>query len=105
MYDINCPYCDHEHEICHDDGFGYKEGISHEDQCLNCEKYFTFSTSIVFYYEAFKADCLNGSGHTYKRSQTWPKKYTRMECISCDKVREPTEEEWKEIYKKEDTET
>lgn len=23
MKDIECPYCGHEQDICHDDGFGY----------------------------------------------------------------------------------
>ncbi len=27
MKDINCPYCDAELDICHDDGFGYEEGV------------------------------------------------------------------------------
>jgi hypothetical protein len=30
MNDIECPYCDAENEVCHDDGYGYEEGKAHE---------------------------------------------------------------------------
>ena len=99
MDDIECPYCEHGQEICHDDGFGYEEGCLHEIQCSNCDKYFTFTTSIIFSYEAHKADCLNGSNHNYRKTITAPRKYTRMECTDCDESREPTKEEWEEILK------
>jgi len=61
--DINCPYCDAGQEINHDDGYGYSEDKKHEQQCGNCDKHFTYTTSISFYYEAEKADCLNGEPH------------------------------------------
>jgi hypothetical protein len=66
MSDINCPYCDAGLDICHDDGFGYDEDRRHEMECWKCRKNFVFTTSIHFYYEAEKADCLNGEPHKLK---------------------------------------
>lgn len=63
MSDIECPYCGEDQDICHDDGQGYAEDTLHEQQCGDCEKNFVFTTSISFYYEADKADCLNGAEH------------------------------------------
>lgn len=34
--DLNCPYCDKELEVCHDDGFGYEEGVKHQMECSGC---------------------------------------------------------------------
>lgn len=93
MKDINCPYCEAGQDICHDDGFGREEGVKHEMQCDECEKYFTFTTSISFDYEAEKADCLNGSDHDFKPTMTHPREYTKMECTMCEESRKPTEEE------------
>ena len=88
MTDINCPYCDAELDICHDDGFGYDESKSHEMQCSECDKYFLFDTSISFSYEAKQADCLNGSEHEYKLSRTYPKEYSKLRCVHCDHIKE-----------------
>jgi len=63
MYDIECPYCGKEQDICHDDGHGYEEGVRHEEECEECEKTFIFLTTISFDYEPYKADCLNGEPH------------------------------------------
>jgi hypothetical protein len=54
--DISCPYCGHEQEICHDDGFGYEEGVKHKIECYQCEKPFFFYTTISFIYEPRCAD-------------------------------------------------
>lgn len=67
--DIECPYCNAGIEICHDDGFGYKEDQPHEYECGECEKKFVFHTSISFDYEASKADCLNGGPHDLRDSR------------------------------------
>ncbi len=93
MSDIECPYCDHEQEVCHDDGQGYDESILHEMQCYECEKSFVFSTSISYHYEPEKADCLNDGNHKYLPTKTYPKSCTRMECASCGDKRQPTDEE------------
>lgn len=97
--DLECPYCETELEICHDDGFGYEEGVKHQMECDNCGKSFVFETSISFYYEPEKADCLNGDNHTWSVERHFPRQYSRMECSSCGERRIPTEEEMFEINK------
>ncbi len=94
-YNIKCPYCDAEQNINHDDGQGYSEDEKHQQQCTECNKYFVFTTSISFYYEADKADCLNDKEHDFKPTHTIPKEYFRMICTMCDEERTPTEEEMK----------
>lgn len=103
MSDVNCPYCNAEQEINHDDGYGYEESVTHQQECDNCDKTFTFTTSISYYYEAQKADCLNGSEHIYKPTITFPREFTKMCCIMCDDERKPTEEEWLELKKEWDS--
>ena len=93
MNDLNCPYCNAENEVCHDDGQGYDESELHEMECSSCDKYFTFETSISYYYEPYKADCLNGQEHKLKPTITIPKQYTKMSCADCEYSREPTQEE------------
>ena len=94
MSDLNCPYCDHSQEVCHDDGFGYDEDEAHEMECTSCEKYFVFYTSISFSYEPQKADCLNEGGeHDFKPTATYPRRYTKMTCSMCDETRRCTDEE------------
>jgi len=95
--DVSCPYCGTYQDINHDDGYGYEEDVKHEQQCNNCDKYFTYTTSIVYYYEAEKADCLNGDEHDWEPTHTYPKEFTKMECTYCGERREPNEEEWKDI--------
>lgn len=90
MSDINCPYCEAELNICHDDGFGYEENVNHQMECDKCGKYFVFQTSILIYYEAEKADCLNDGKHDYKPTTSYPKHFTKMECKMCGDVKEPS---------------
>ncbi|MDH3981307.1 MAG: hypothetical protein OES84_00225 [Kiritimatiellaceae bacterium] len=99
MSDIECPYCGAEQEINHDDGYGYEEDILHNQECVSCEKIFTFYTSVSFSYKAYTADCLNDGKHSFKRTNTYPIKYTTMKCSMCEEEREPTEEEWEDILK------
>lgn len=98
--DLNCPYCDAELEICHDDGFGYEEGIKHQMDCDNCNKTFVFETSISFDFEPEKADCLNGLPHVWKAQTCYPREFALMECSGCGEIRKPTETEKKEILTK-----
>jgi hypothetical protein len=93
MSDVECPYCGQNQEINHDDGYGYEEGVKHEQECSNCEKTFVFETSITFLYDAAKAPCLNDGEHEYKPTCTIPKEYTRMRCIYCGSERALTEVE------------
>ena len=91
--DIECPYCEKEMDICHDDGFGYEEGVKHHYTCDHCDKSFVFETSISFYYEPEKADCLNDKDHEYKISSTYPAEFSTMICKMCGDERELTEDE------------
>jgi len=97
MNDIECPYCGKEQEINHDDGYGYEEDSVHEQECGDCDKAFVFTTSILFSYKAAKADCLNGKDHKYKATHTFPKKFTRMQCVDCNHERKPTTAEMQSI--------
>ena len=90
MTDMNCPYCNAENEVCHDDGAGYSEDQQHEHTCCGCRKTFVFTTQISFHYEPQKADCLNDSEHQLKMSSTHPRQYSMMRCKDCDYERKPT---------------
>ena len=93
--DLECPYCEEEFDINHDDGFGYDEGVKHHQECPHCKKSFVFETSISFYYEPEKADCLNDGNHNWKPTTTSPKEFTTMRCTMCGDERELTDEERK----------
>jgi hypothetical protein len=95
--DINCPYCGASQEICHDDGYGYEEDSKHEQECGYCDRNFVYQTSISYFYEAEKADCLNGADHSYEPTTTFPVRYTRMMCVGCDKERRCTEQELQRV--------
>ena len=91
--DLECPYCEKELDICHDDGFGYAEGIKHQYECPHCGKSFVFETSISIYYEPQKADCLNGGSHDYQLTHTYPKEFSKMKCSMCGDEREMSEDD------------
>lgn len=98
MADINCPYCNHGQEVCHDDGEGYSEDEAHQMECYECEKTFVFHTSISFDYEPEKADCLNeGGNHDFQTTCTVPREYTKMRCSVCEETRPCTDAEKKEL--------
>lgn len=99
LHDARCPYCGLWQDINHDDGYGFEENEIHNQQCSSCEKYFTYTTSICFSYDTYKANCLNGSSHIFKPTITYPKEFTMMECIDCGERRKPTEKEMIEILK------
>ena len=56
MSDVKCPYCGKEQEINHDDGYGYDDMNTHEQECPACDKSFKFTTTISFSYEVFCCD-------------------------------------------------
>lgn len=101
--DVECPYCGAGQEICHDDGYGYEEDRIHEQDCGKCGKTFAFNTSISFYYEAWKADCLNGGKHNFQEVRTYPKYYKHwVRCEDCgfEERSDPmTQEEWDDCLK------
>ncbi len=93
MEDVICPYCDCAQDINHDDGYGYREGVIHEQECVNCSKTFGFGTSISFYYEPVKLPCKNGQAHLWRPTTTVPRCFTRMSCKYCEEERQPTDQE------------
>lgn len=97
MADLECPYCGEELDVNHDDGYGYEEGIKHQMECKHCGKSFVFETSLIYYYEPSKADCLNGDEHDWKPSKTFPKECTKMICSQCGEERTPTFDEMTKI--------
>jgi len=46
--DTECPYCGKELDLDHDDGLGYDEGVTHNQECPHCGKTFVFEVSISF---------------------------------------------------------
>jgi len=94
MKDIECPYCGFEQNINHDDGQGYTEDEKHNQECENCGKTFIYETTICFYYDVFKAPCLNDeSDHQYELQQVYPREFAHMECKICGDIRSLTNEE------------
>ena len=93
MYDINCPYCDAELEINHDDWVWFEQDELHQQQCSECEKNFIFTTSIMYLYSSEKADCLNDIEHDYKLSKSYPKQFSKMRCTMCGYERRLTDNE------------
>lgn len=99
-HDVNCPYCNEEIEICHDDGFGFDEDMKHMYDCPSCEKMFVFTTSISVYHEAFTAECLNTEEdtHIWKLTNTWPRKYSQWRCSDCETEKTATRDEIEAVY-------
>jgi len=101
MYDeIECPYCEHSYDLCHDDGAFYNtEEKAEEEECPKCEKTFLVTPSISWHFEASKADCLNGQECKMVRGSTslhhrLPEgtKAGRFNCESRDKEEYRNEE-------------
>lgn len=101
MSDLNCPYCGAELDVNHEDGQNYEQDIKHEMQCPQCDRYFVFRTTILFCYDAERADCLNGDNHDWQPTHTYPKEFTQMQCKICGERRDPTKEEMASILNQE----
>lgn len=78
MSDAKCPYCKTEQEINHDDGYGYEDGETYEQQCTACEKAFKFTTAILYVYGVA---CQDGDHNLEPFGDRWPGMY---ECDKCD---------------------
>ena len=91
MSDVECPYCGRGQEINHDDGYGYSEDETHNQECRDCGKVFTYTTSIMYLYEPAQAECLNGGEHNWQRVPTYPIRYTKMRCSDCGEIRPCTD--------------
>ena len=87
MRDIECPYCGEDLDVCHDDGAGYDEDELHQMECCHCQKQFCFTASIMYLYKAKKADCLNDGNHDFKVTNTYPRRYAKMECSMCGETK------------------
>jgi len=55
MSDVICPYCEHEQDINHDDGYGLEDGGTFEQHCTECEALFKFTTTISTRYRVYCA--------------------------------------------------
>lgn len=84
--DTKCPYCGADVEINHDDGYGYSEDETHQQECGECGKTFTYTTTICFHYSPSKADCLNGGEHKYAevKQYGYPEPRIILRCRDCD---------------------
>lgn len=85
MSDVICPYCQAEQEINHDDGYGFDEGQQHEQDCVHCNKPFTFTTSISYHY---RVQCQPGDHVFVPLAEDYPGIY---ECSRCDRVEKRSE--------------
>ena len=88
--DIDCPYCGKGQDINNDDGYGYEEGTVYDQECENCEKMFTYTTSVHYYYNAKKAPCLNDGEHDWQPITGFPEEYFigKQRCGYCAEERQ-----------------
>lgn len=78
MSDAVCPYCGGHQEINHEDGYGYEENIDYEQECINCDKTFKFTTNITYTYEV---SCQEGDHEMEPFGDEYPHMY---QCKKCD---------------------
>ena len=82
MNNIECPYCGKGQEICHDDGYGYEEGETYQQEC-SCGKTFVFDASISIDHTAYTAPCLNGAPHDNETNYRNPRVINGMIEFRC----------------------
>ena len=97
-YDVECPYCGKGQEINHDDGRGYDENETHQQECGDCGKIFVFTTSISYYYEAAKADCLNDGKHTFEKVARYPVVIFGKVLVRCSQCQEEKDVDFKDAH-------
>lgn len=84
MRDVECPYCEHEQDIDHDDGYGYEEDAVYEQECPACGKTFVYTTSVSYHYGVKRADCLNGGEHALEPVHHYPPHWPDWRrCADC----------------------
>lgn len=76
--DVKCPYCGHEQDIDHDDGYGYAEDGDYEQTCVECGREFNFTTSISYSYNVY---CKEDDHELEPFGDKWPNMY---DCKHCD---------------------
>lgn len=80
MNDCTCPYCG----LTMDDPVDcYESDVIYEHECPHCEKNFIFTVGYIRTYHENKADCLNGGEHDYRKTDTYPSKFTILRCTMC----------------------
>lgn len=67
MSDVNCPYCNAELEINHDDGYGYEEDRLYQQRCPECGKVSAYRMRFRFCYDIAQSPCLNGGRPAARR--------------------------------------
>lgn len=93
MNRLECPYCKY---LMDDPDDCYEQDRVYEWQCEDCEKYFCFTIEYSRLYYERKAPCLNGEPHKYQMTTTYPRKYSKMECVDCGDRRAPTQKEFED---------
>ncbi len=92
MYEVECPYCNEEFDLCHDDGAFYREGTE-ETECPACDKKFLVNCSVSWSYDAEKCECLNTGEHEWIKEysehliKSHPELACRERCKHCDEKR------------------
>ena len=88
MNDANCPYCEKDIEICHEDGYGYEEGEVYEQECCECCKIFGYTTMVTYSYKEFKLPCSNGEPHDLVDIVGSPKEFFvgKKRCKNCKTI-------------------
>ena len=79
----NCPYCDKEIEINHENNYGFCETEIYQQECDFCGKTFVFTTQISYDHTTDKADCLNGGVHQLRKRVGNPYYPNREVCFVC----------------------
>ena len=102
MYDTEeCPYCEAQIKLDHDDGYGFEEDEIYQQECPECGKTFIYTVYISYNYTLEKAACLNEGGvHDYQETKTYPRVCARMQCTMCGDE-QPLPKEKYEEYRKE----
>jgi|LGOV01.1.fsa_nt_gb hypothetical protein len=80
-----CPYCEHDCGDYFDDC--HSPDTEYEHKCEECGKNFIFIIDYYPTFSSYKADCLNGGEHNWKKICGYPVEYfeNRMRCADCGK--------------------
>jgi len=83
--DTQCPYCEKDVEINHDDGYGYAEDETYTQECTHCGMTFSYTTAVTYSYEPAKAPCQNGEKHNLQQIKGCPSELfvAKMRCKWC----------------------
>jgi len=78
MSDVKCPRCGKEQDINHDDGYGYADGETFEQECVSCDEPFEYETTITVSHDVY---CKNHEDHDFEQP---PKGLKLWYCAKCD---------------------